>query len=85
MPNTVPITLQQALDLLPEEDAEGWYFELRKMRVATGETQWLCAKSNWRTNMEACNNIDETAAGAVYKMLLRLNIVQPPDPDDVPF
>lgn len=93
MPNTIPLTLEQALDRLPEEDAEGWYFELRKMRASDSTVQWLCAKTNWRTNKEACNNIGETPAEAVYKMLLRLGIVErydarpahDPDYDDVPF
>jgi hypothetical protein len=91
MMSKIPITLQKALSLLPDEDDEGWYFELRKQRpavispetIATGQVQvqWVCAKSNFRTNQEACNNVGSTPEEAIYKMLLRCNIVHPRDPD----
>jgi len=65
------MTLVELLDLLPEQDDDGWYFELRKQRNWEGKSpQWVCAKTNLRTNKEAFNNIGETPEEAVRKVLV---------------
>jgi hypothetical protein len=61
--------LSTLLSWLPNEDEDGWYFELRKQRGVLNETQWVCAKTNYRTNKEAFNNIGETPEEAVQKVL----------------
>ena len=40
-----------------------------KQRGVLNETQWVCAKTNYRTNKEAFNNIGETPEEAVQKVL----------------
>lgn len=65
------MNLSQLLAMLPEQEREtGPYFELRKLKDS-----WVCVKTSFTEGKDYCSNADFTPEGAVFKMLVRQQIV----------